>query len=72
MDKILAGLCVSDHEVGEPLDVAARPEDDLWCDRGTLNLEHVLLEHKVLAPSLSHVGLDRAALMRGMIIGVGD
>lgn len=64
-------LEVGDHKVGEAVNVARRLEHDLGRHRGALDLEHVLLEHKVLAPRLREVLLDRAA-GRAVVVEAGD
>ena len=62
---------VSDHKVGEAVDVAARLEHRRGRHGGALHLEHALLQHKVLAPRLRHVLLDRAA-GRAIVVEAGD
>ena len=57
----LPGLQVSDHEVGEAIDVTTSLEHDLGGHGRALNLQHILLQHKVLAPCLRDVSLDGAA-----------
>lgn len=37
-------------------------ENNLRSDSRALHLKHVLLEYEMLAPCLSHIGLDRTAL----------
>ncbi len=61
---------VAHHEVGELVDVAGRLEDGVRGQVGALDLEHVLLEHEVLAPVLQEVGLERAR-GRAEVVPVG-
>jgi hypothetical protein len=57
----LASLGVLAHPVGELVDVAGCLEDLVGGQHGAVDLEHVLLEHEVLAPDIDNVVCEGAA-----------
>lgn len=57
----LASLEILAHPVREAIDVTGSLEDLGRGHDRAVNLEHILLEHKVLAPDVEHVGLEGAA-----------
>lgn len=66
LDKVvrpqdLAVLGVLAHPIGKLVDVATRLEDLVGGQDGAVDLEHVLLEHKVLPPCLDDVCLQTTA-----------
>ena len=64
--EALARLGVLDHQVLKAVHVAAGLEHGVGRERRALDLQHAVLEHKVLPPQLQQVLLQRAA--RGAVV----
>jgi hypothetical protein len=52
---------ISDHEVRELCSMARPVEDDLWGEASAVDLVHGVVDHKVAAPEVDQVVLQRTA-----------